>query len=207
MVKIKICGLTRPDDLLLAAELGADYPGLVFHPASPRFLTLPQARELARGPRGRARLVGVFVDSPLALVKEYQQELGLDIVQLHGRESPEYCAALALPLWKAFRPRAAVDLQDLPAYAMARAWLLDAHVEDVFGGSGRPLRTAWLPPLSALARPVWLAGGIGSENLENYWRLQPHGLDLSSGVESEPGKKERRKLEDLFGRLRQLQGG
>ncbi|MBF0284766.1 MAG: phosphoribosylanthranilate isomerase [Magnetococcales bacterium] len=187
--KIKICGITRVEDGLAAAHAGADALGLVFHPPSPRHVTPQQAATIARAMPPFVVLVGLFVDPTAESVRQTLEQCPLDRIQLHGDESPEFCAAMPRPVIKAIRVGGPEDLQNLDRFPVA-ALLLDAKSPGKVGGTGQRfdwnLLAEWSPP-----RPLILAGGLSPDNVaEAVARVRPYAVDVSSGVESAPGLKD-----------------
>lgn len=191
-VRVKICGITRMEDALAAVEAGADALGFVFYPKSPRCVSVETAREIAQALPPFASPVGVFVDAPMEHVKQTYERAGLRAVQLHGNETPAYCAALGVPAVKAFRVRGAVDFP-FEAYQGCAAFLLDAYVKGEPGGTGRAFR--WeLARDACRRRRVILAGGLTPENAAKAVQtVQPYAVDVSSGVEVSPGVKDHAK--------------
>jgi phosphoribosylanthranilate isomerase len=196
MAAIKVCGITRAEDALLAWELGAAALGFVFHPGSPRCVTASQAARIRAELPGDARCIGVFVDRSVREIQDIAGEAGLAAVQLHGRETPEMAASLDLPVLKAIQAECA-DEGRLRAFSV-RAFLLDASHPSLFGGTG--LRADWNLARDLAARlPLILAGGLHPGNAgEALATVQPRGLDLGSGLEAAPGRKDPRKLRELF---------
>jgi len=196
MIPVKICGLTRAEDARLAWEAGASALGFVFHPASPRAVSAGRVREIRRELPAEAFCIGVFVDVDPARINAVAEEAGLDAVQLHGRETPEVCAAIALPVIKAIR---AEDVPRLKDYLVS-AFLLDAAHPTLAGGTG--LKADWLLA-SRIARHsrLILAGGLDPHNiLESARCVKPAGLDVCSGVEAAPGLKDAQLLTSLLAR-------
>ena len=192
MVKVKICGITNLEDALAAVECGADALGFVFAP-SPRQVTAEVAREIAERLPPFIYRVGVFVNSDLKNVKETMASCHLDLVQLHGDESPHYCAALFPRAVKVFTSDSLPSRTGLIPYKVA-AYMLDICKGTAFKGSEQ--KHLW-----QLARklkdsgPVIMAGGLTPENvIEAIETAQPYAVDVSSGVETEPGKKDHDKL-------------
>jgi phosphoribosylanthranilate isomerase len=196
MIPVKICGLTRTEDACLAWALGASGLGFVFHPASPRAVTSRRVREIRRELPPEAFCIGVFVDMDPARVNALAEEAGLNAVQLHGRETPEACASLTLPVIKAIRGEDACRLED---YSVS-AFLLDAVHPTLAGGTG--LKADWkLAARIARQRPLFLAGGLNPSNiLEATEHVRPAGLDVCSGVEAAPGVKDAGLLKSLLAR-------
>jgi phosphoribosylanthranilate isomerase len=197
MIPIKICGLTRAEDARLAWDLGASALGFIFHPASPRAVTAPQVAAIRRKLPADAFCVGVFVDMEPEHVNALADEARLDVVQLHGRETPDQCAAITRPVIKAIRPD---DEPHLDAFPVA-AFLLDAVHPTLVGGTG--LKADWnLAARLARQRPLILAGGLTPENIaEAAAAVQPLALDVCSGVEASPGIKDAQRLKHLLARM------
>ncbi len=186
MISVKICGITRVADAREAVESGAEAVGLNFVPGTPRALDPALAKQIGDAVAGRALRVGVFRDAPLARVREIAAAVPLDVVQLHGDESPEYVAAIELPVIKALP--ADPDLVERAARYPKVDLLLD-HPSG--GGSGRSWDFSLCRPLVAAGRRVWLAGGLSPENVAEAVRAAlPHGVDASSALESAPGEKD-----------------
>ena len=189
-VRVKICGVTTPEDACAAVARGADYLGLNFHPASPRCVSLEQARTISNEVE-TASLVGVFVDAPEQWVTDVAEQVGLDLVQLHGSESPAYCGRRDQPVIKAIRARKREQVElEAERYAQQVAYLLvDAWVPGQAGGTGQRIDPAVVAGLDA-AR-VFVAGGLTPENVAEVVRtLRPFAVDVASGVERHPGLKD-----------------
>lgn len=193
-VKVKICGITRDADALAAVAAGADALGFVFWEQSPRWLSTRAAAEIIRQIPVTVIKVGVFVNAAPEAVRRAISECGLDLLQFHGDESPDYCVQFGMRTMKAFRIRDADSLCALPAYR-TDAWLLDAFVPGQRGGSGATFNWALAVAARELGRPVFLAGGLTPQNVaEAVRQVRPYGVDVSSGVESAPGKKDAEKV-------------
>jgi len=203
-VKVKICGITRLEDALGAAEAGADALGFMFWEGSPRYLPTPRAAEITRQLPPWVLRVGVFVNPAEDLVRRAIAECGLNLLQFHGEESPEFCLSFGVMSMKAFRVRNAASLEDLAKYA-TDAWLLDAYVVGKPGGSGETFNWALAAEARRLGRPVFLAGGLTPANVaEAVRQAQPYGVDVSSGVELAPGKKDHAKVQAFIKAARTL---
>ncbi len=194
-VRIKVCGITCVEDALVAVEAGADALGFMFYAPSPRCVRPDQVRRIVeRLPPFVAR-VGVFVNADEAQIRMTIQESGLDTLQLHGKETPELCQRLApLPVIKAFRMDGPAALNALDSYSEC-AWLLDSYVAGVFGGTGQTFN--WDLACEAVRRGgrVVLAGGLTPDNVARaVAAVSPYGVDVSSGVEVSPGRKDPEKL-------------
>ena len=191
---VKICGITSGEDATAAVAAGADLLGFNFHPPSPRYVSVPTAAAIARAlPRHVAR-AGVFVNMDEADVERVVDVVGLDVVQLHGDEPAEFGARLRVPTLRVLR---VASLADVPEAARAHpsGWLLvDTADPALYGGTGRALALAALP--SELARRVFVAGGLTTETVTDVVRcVRPLGVDVCSGVESGPGRKDRLRLQ------------
>jgi len=193
-VRIKICGITRQQDAHAAVAAGAHGLGFVFHTASARYIEPEQAFAIARSLPPFVTLVGVFVDAEPGLVAETVRRVPLDLVQLHGDESPEYARQLSLPYIRAIRMQADIDLaREAGRYPEARAILVDSYVAGKPGGTGRTF--AWDRIPASLDRPLILAGGLTADNVAGaIQRVRPYAVDVSGGVENAPGVKDPDKI-------------
>jgi phosphoribosylanthranilate isomerase len=192
MVRVKVCGMTNAEDALAAVELGADALGFVFAP-SPRQVTRQQVADIVAKLPPFVCKVGVFVDSSLQEVTETLQSCGLDLAQLHGSESAEFCQALFPGVIKAFRVKDESVLDLLPRYK-AIAYLLDSYHEVLKGGTGQSFNWGIARKARQYGRVV-LSGGLNPENVRQaITEVRPFAVDVSSGVESRPGVKDHAKL-------------
>lgn len=204
MTRIKICGVTRVEDGLLAAELGASAVGFVLWPGSPRFVEPARAREIARALPPFVTPVGVFVNQPPGHVKDVASVVGLGAIQLHGNEDLGYARALGRRVIKASTVANALTLADFwPAEVTL---LLDAMGGERPGGTGQTVD--WeQAALVADRRRVILAGGLRPENVgDAIRRVHPFAVDVSSGVESSPGVKDPERLRALFAAVAAVEG-
>jgi phosphoribosylanthranilate isomerase len=193
-VRVKVCGIRTLDEAAVALECGADSLGFNFWPGSPRYISPDSAREIMSQLHPFASRIGVFVNEDANRVRTLFYGLGLSAVQLHGDESPEYCRNLAGPkIIKALRVGPEFDPGSIADYA-ASAILLDASVKGSYGGTGRSFD--WNAAIESKSyAPIILAGGLTIENVEVAIRtVKPLAIDVCSGVEAEPGKKDLRKL-------------
>lgn len=183
--RVKICGITRPDDGRHAARAGADAIGLVFYPPSPRYVSPRQAADIVAALPPFVTTVGLFVDAPPEQIAALLEEVPLDMLQFHGDESPEYCAGFQRPWIKALRMRDGVDPRaeaDRYGAAGARGLLVDSYVPGVPGGTGERFDWGRLPADPTL--PLVLAGGLDPANVaEAVRRVRPWAVDVSGGVE------------------------
>ena len=184
MTRVKICGITRTQDVLAVAAGGADAIGLVFYERSPRHVSIAQAKQLADSLPPFVSVVGLFVNAEAVFVREVLASVPLDMLQFHGDESPEYCTQFPKPYLKAIRVKAGVDLlQCASDFRSAKGLLLDAHVEGIPGGTGAAFDWALIP--QRLPLPVILSGGLNAENVAAaIKRVRPYAVDVSSGVEA-----------------------
>lgn len=189
MTLVKICGVTNADDALVCVDLGADAIGINFYSGSARCVSEAQARAIADAVRGRALLVGVFVNERAETVRSWVEQLSLGCVQFHGDEPPEYVEAFLPHAYRAFRVRGADVLDEVRRFSGEHV-LLDAYVPGVPGGTGATFD--WeLAAVVARERKVTLAGGLGPENVDRaVHAVRPFCVDVASGVESRPGIKD-----------------
>jgi phosphoribosylanthranilate isomerase len=193
-VIVKICGITNTPDALAAAHGGAAALGFVFYEGSPRYLTPAAAAAIIHELPPAIVKVGLFVNAAEEAVKRTITECGLNLLQFHGDESPDYCLQFGLMSMKAFRIRDASSLKALPDYR-TDAWLLDAHVPGQYGGTGDTFNWDLAVEAQRLGRPIFLAGGLTPENVGAAVRkVHPYAVDVSSGVESAPGRKDHTKV-------------
>ncbi|MBE7499597.1 MAG: phosphoribosylanthranilate isomerase [Verrucomicrobiales bacterium] len=189
-VRVKICGVTRLEDAQAAVAAGADALGFMFYERSARRVSVGAAAAICRQLPPFVSKVGVFVDAGIETIEETVAQCGLDVVQLHGAESPAFCGRLTRPVIKAVRVRGPETLAELEGYATA-AWLLDAYVPGQPGGTGATFDWGLATQAVAVGRPVILAGGLTTANVAAAVRqVRPYAVDVSSGVESEPGRKD-----------------
>jgi phosphoribosylanthranilate isomerase len=199
-MRVKICGITRAEDALLAAELGAWAVGFVFWPASPRCITPAKAREIARQVAPLVTPIGVFVDQSLDEIESIAAAVGLGAVQLHGTESIQLARSLSRPVIKGLGLRVGCE-RDAIEWGSRVTVLLDAHDPLKRGGTGRA--GDWtLAARIAAELPVILAGGLRPDNVrEAVARVRPAAIDVSSGVEAAPGIKDSTRMRALFAAL------
>lgn len=205
---IKICGLTRKEDLLNAIDAGADAVGLVFYKPSPRYVNLAKARELARWVPPNVCMVGLFVNATPEEVRTVLNAVPLDLLQFHGDESFEtedYCKQFGCPYLKAARMAPGLDLLEYASrYPSAQALLLDAFVEG-YGGGGKTFDWSLIP--KSLPLPIVLSGGLNPDNVTEAVRVvHPAGVDVSSGVEQSKGIKDSAKITAFIAGVREADG-
>lgn len=193
-VQVKICGITGVADGLAAAEAGADMIGLMFYDRSPRHLTLAQAAEISRALPPFVLRVGVFVNPEEDLVTRAIGECGLTLLQFHGDEPSDFCTQFGLMSVKALRVRDAESLKTLEQF-QTDALLLDAYSKSGLGGTGEKFNWDLAVEAQKIGKPIFLAGGLTPENVAAAIRqVRPFAVDVSSGVESAPGKKDPEKV-------------
>lgn len=194
MTRIKICGITRMEDVLDAVQSGADALGLVFYDKSPRNVTVQQAVQLTEVIFPFVTLVGLFVNASAETVREVLKLVPLDVLQFHGEEKPEFCAQFGRPYLKAIRVKAGVDLVQYAAdYEGAQGLVLDAFVDGTHGGTGAAFDWSLIP--LDLPLPVILSGGLHAGNVaEAIRKVRPYAVDVSSGVEASKGIKDAAKI-------------
>jgi phosphoribosylanthranilate isomerase len=196
--RIKICGLTRVPDALVAARLGADAIGLVFYARSPRYVDVEKAAEIARALPPFVAKVGLFVNAERTEIERTLARVPLDYLQFHGDESPQDCEGFGKPFIKAVRVRPGADLIEYAvAFNAAAGLLLDAYVEGIPGGTGATFDWSLIP--RDLKLPIVLSGGLEAGNVTAAVRqVRPWAVDVSSGVEVAKGIKDPVKIEDFI---------
>jgi len=199
-VKVKICGVTAPEDAHAAAAAGADFIGLNFHPASPRYIEVTRARVVAKA-AGDVPLVGVFVNADRENVAAVAAAVGLSLLQFHGDEAPDYCTGWPWPVIKALRPRPGELVGTLASPYATDYVMVDSWVAGVAGGSGVPLGLDAARGLDASR--LFVAGGLRPETVAAVVQtLRPFAVDVASGVEDRPGRKDHAKLEEFIRRAK-----
>ena len=188
--RVKICGITRPEDGMMAAELGADAIGLVFYPPSPRFVNVETAQRIVAALPPFVATVGLFMNAEPAAVRTVLSQVPLSLLQFHGDEDPDYCSAFGLPYLKAVPMGADAEVQDYKRrFATAAGLLLDSHGDNKMGGTGQGFDWTRIP--TERHKPLILAGGLHPGNVaEAIRQVRPYAVDVSSGVESAKGIKD-----------------
>jgi phosphoribosylanthranilate isomerase len=191
---VKICGITRIEDALAAARCGAHAIGLVFYRPSPRYVEPQAAAAIVRSLPPFVTPVGLFVDASSDEVRTVAAQAGLQLLQFHGAETPQFCDEFDVPYMKALRVRPGVDLlQYARDFHGAKALLLDAFMEGLHGGTGATFDWRLIPP--SLPLPIVLSGGLRPDNVgEAIRRVKPFAVDVSSGVEASKGIKDPAKI-------------
>ena len=194
MTRIKICGITNPQDALTAVEAGADALGFVFYKESPRHIFPEEAARIINLLPPFVQAVGLFVNESPEVVNQISRNCGLGLVQLHGDETPDYCRKIKQRVMKAFRIRTLTCLDPIADYRMSGC-LLDAYSPSFYGGTGKSFN--WEIAREAMIRSyrIVLAGGLTPDNVaEAIRQVRPYAVDISSGVESAPGRKDADKV-------------
>ncbi|WP_027907530.1 phosphoribosylanthranilate isomerase [Pseudomonas taiwanensis] len=202
-VRSKICGITRIEDALAAAEAGADAIGFVFYAKSPRAVDVRQARAIIAELPPFVTTVGLFVNVSRCELNEILEVVPLDLLQFHGDETPADCEGYHRPWIKALRVRPGDDLEAAcQLYAGARGILLDTYVAGVPGGTGEAFDWSLVP--ARLSKPIILAGGLSAENVgQAIAQVRPYGVDVSGGVEQAKGIKDAAKIEAFMRAVKQ----
>ena len=206
-VRVKICGITRVEDGVAAAERGADAVGLVFYPGSSRAVDAASAARIVSALPPFVTVVGLFVNADEGLVRETLERVPIDLLQFHGDEDADYCARFARPYLKSVRVREAQDVaQAAERHGAARALLLDTHRPRRWGGTGETFDWSLVPALPG-ARLV-LAGGLHPGNVAGAVRaVRPYAVDVSSGVEEAPGVKDPGLIEAFIDEVNRVEAG
>ena len=204
MTRIKICGITRVQDIRYAANCGADAIGLVFYEKSPRKVTLQQAWELVKAISPFVTVVGLFVNPTEDEVRSVLRSVPLDVLQFHGEEPAKFCASFGRPYLKAIRVRQGVNLVQYAAdYAEAQGLLLDAYVEGIHGGTGESFDWELIP--HDLPLPVILSGGLHENNVATaIQQVRPYAVDVSSGVEAAKGIKDSTRISEFINEVKNI---
>ncbi len=203
VVKVKICGITNYRDAAAAVDMGADLLGFNFYPESPRYITAEKAAEIINKLPAFVDIAGVFVNASSDQIREIISQCQLNWVQLHGDESPQFCQSLTdlnVKTIKALRVKEQKDIRQAEDY-FTDAVLLDAFSPEKYGGTG--LTFDW-NIIGHIGKRIFLAGGINPDNAEAAVELGVYGIDVCSGIESEPGKKDHKKMKKLFENIRHL---
>lgn len=197
MIRIKICGITNVEDALLAVDLGADALGFIFYKESKRYIRPGKSHEIISKLPPFVTKVGVFVNQDLEEIKNIKEEAGFDIFQLHGDESPDFCKRLERGVIKTIRVREDINPKGIESYHV-QAILFDTYSTKGYGGTGKSFSWEILKGLNTSKRII-LSGGLSPGNVAEAIRIvNPYGVDVSSGVEDYPGKKNPEKLKKFI---------
>lgn len=202
--RVKICGITRPEDALAAVKYGADAIGLVFYAPSPRNVSIDRAAEIVATLPPYVSTIGLFVNASPAAIESVLKRVNLDCLQFHGDETPTDCAQIKMPYYKAVRVKSDTNLLQYAAeYKHANALLLDTYSEQAVGGTGQVFDWDLIP--KHLGLPVILAGGLSVENVAKaILQVKPYAVDVSGGVEASKGIKDETKIASFMREVNQL---
>lgn len=201
-MKVKICGITNIEDALISADLGADALGFIFYKKSKRFIEYNNAGEIISLLPEGIKKIGVFVNAGHELINKVSAETGLTEVQLHGDETQEEINKIILPVWKAFRVNEEFDFNILKEFKNC-SYMLDTYSENEIGGTGKSFNWNIIP--NEIRNNIILAGGISADKIEEiYKNISPAWIDVSSSLESYPGKKDKTKLSEFFNSINKL---
>ena len=208
MIKVKICGITNLEDASEAVRLGADALGFIFAP-SPRQIVPEVARDIIHGLPPFVQAVGVFVNEALNTVRDRVAYCGLDMVQLHGEESPEFCKELMPRALKAFRLKDTSSLSPISVYkGQVKALLLDTYQKGIRGATGRAFDWSLAIEAGKFGMPVILSGGLGPSNIETaISTVKPYAVDVNSTIEAQPGKKDHALMRELMEKVNRMRRG
>lgn len=205
ITKVKICGITNYEDAAVATDMGADLLGFNFYEKSPRYIEPEKAADIVNQLPGFVDIVGVFVNAPIDKIHDIKQICPLNWVQLHGDEDPHFCNSLRsydFKTMKAIRVKNQADIESTKGY-FTDAILLDAFNPAKYGGTG--ISFDW-NIIGHIGKRIFLAGGIHPGNAADALKLGVYGIDVCSGVETEPGKKDHKKIKQLFENIKDLRG-
>jgi phosphoribosylanthranilate isomerase len=205
IVKVKICGFTNYDDAAAAMDMGADLLGFNFYKKSPRFVQPEKAKEIIDKLPGFIDIAGVFVNASIEKIHEIKNFCQLNWVQLHGDETPQFCSQFlshSVKTMKALRVKDQTDIEKANSF-FTDAILLDAFHPEKYGGTG--ITFDW-NIVGHIGKRIFLAGGINPGNVADAVELGVYGIDVCSGVEERPGKKDHKKIKKLFDNIRHLRG-
>ncbi len=205
-VKVKICGITSYEDAAAAVDMGADMLGFNFYKKSPRYIDPLNAEKIILKLPGFVETVGLFVDEPVSRIVEIANHRWMNWAQLHGDQNPEFCENLKghnMKIMKAIRVRTIKDIAQSDIF-LSDAILLDSYAEDMYGGTGKRFDWSFLQNAKV---DYFLAGGITPENVDEALQLGVYGIDVCSGIESSPGKKDLKKMGVLFDKINSFNSG
>jgi len=205
IAKVKICGITNYEDAMAAVDMGADLLGFNFYPKSPRYVTAEEATEIINKLPAFVDIAGVFVNASFEQIQEIINQCQLNWVQLHGDEDPQFCQqfdSLNIKTMKALRVKDRKDIEKADSF-FTDAILLDAYHPEKYGGTGESFDWSII---GNIHRRTFLAGGINPDNAAKAIQPGIYGIDVCSGIESEPGKKDKKLMKKLFDNIRHLRG-
>jgi len=205
IAKVKICGITNYEDAMAAVDMGADLLGFNFYPKSPRYVTAEEATKIINKLPAFVDIAGVFVNASFEQIQEIINQCQLNWVQLHGDEDPQFCQqfdSLNIKTMKALRVKDRKDIEKADSF-FTDAILLDAYHLEKYGGTGESFDWSII---GNIHRRTFLAGGINPDNAAKAIQPGIYGIDVCSGIESEPGKKDKKLMKKLFDNIRHLRG-
>ena len=201
-MKVKICGITNLEDAKLSYDLGANAIGFIFYQKSKRYIEPKEAKEIINQLPVFLLRVGVFVNESVKEINKIARDIKLNLIQLHGEEPPEMIDDIELPVIKAFRVTENFDYSIVSEYKNC-SFLLDAYNKNEYGGTGQKFNWRKIP--SELKGKIILAGGVSENNVEQIYKdVNPCAVDVSSSIEIKPGKKDHKKLKQLFQKIYEL---
>ncbi len=199
MVKVKICGISNLDDALASTDAGCDALGFVFYKKSPRYIAPEEAKDIIKGLPDRLIKIGVFVNEREKEIRRIAGMCGLDMLQFHGDESPEFCRRFKdYKVIKAFKIKDKIDLKNMLKYN-SFAYLFDTFAEKKAGGTGKKFNWKIILHVGGLKRPIFLSGGLSAHNVRRAVEcVRPDWVDVCSSVEKRPGKKDHKKVKEFI---------
>ena len=202
--RVKICGITRPEDGVAAARLGVDAIGLVFYEKSPRHVSIEQAKVICEALPGFVTVVSLFLNADEQQINQVLDKVAIDLIQFHGNESAEFCRGFSRPYIKALgMADNSALLSQMGTYADARAVLLDSHATGAAGGTGQAFDWQTVP--EEVSQQIILAGGLKPDNVASaIQQVRPYAVDLSSGVEASPGIKDAALMAQLMKEVKRV---
>ncbi|MBT7409997.1 MAG: phosphoribosylanthranilate isomerase [Methylococcales bacterium] len=198
--RLKVCGITNPDDAINAVNAGVDAIGLVFYEKSPRSVTIEQARCVVNSLPPFVTVVGLFVNESAEIIKQILDQVSLDILQFHGDELADFCQQFNTPYMKAIRMKSEVNYHKMEAdYQAASGLLLDTYQKGIPGGTGETFNWSLIPSVSQRKKPIILAGGLTPENVKiAIETVKPFAVDVSGGVEKNKGLKSQSLMKSMM---------
>ena len=201
MIPIKICGITNLADAKCAEDHGASAIGFIFYDNSPRAISIDKVKSIANHTQNHMAKVGVFVNHDKSFIDDAIQSIPLDLIQLHGDESPEFCNQISVPVIKALRIKNEASMAAMDNYKVD-AFLLDTFSKDAYGGTGETFNWSFLKRKSDT--PIILSGGLNPNNImDAIESVNPAAVDVNSGIEKSPGIKDHNKMKTLFTKLKE----
>ena len=201
--RVKVCGMTRPDQASALVDLGVDAIGLIFYEKSPRNVSVLQAQEIRKIVPAFVTLVGVFVNQSASEINQICQQVRLNLVQLHGDQSANFANDLTYSYIKAIRVDSKERIvSEINQHNNAVGFLLDTYSKNAYGGTGHKIDESFLP--ESLPRNIILAGGINPSNIDEILEKKPYAIDINSGVEHAPGDKNLEAIADIMDRIKPL---